>query len=259
MTTGSTGTARIPLFLPSAVWGAQQQCDPRLIDIKWRLRFAAAGDELEKMRKHLLGRSWIKGFKLSYGHGQRQGTRSAMTLESIDRKIAACAARYRAHHDVLQTWGAALRKPDDWRKEMCPLCKDDIRELTVSGMDAVDGEGDRPQLSWIWRVRPTGISDNDYMSDSLRIEFCKSRARALQWQEECILIQEEIRRTIETLRWEGLQWEQRATLTFEAESPWDAEGRWGYATRQSQIRLQHTMALQAKWTGLVEHLSEGEE
>ncbi|KAF9059907.1 hypothetical protein BDP27DRAFT_1430701 [Rhodocollybia butyracea] len=189
----SNKTTKIPLSLPTAVWEAGEECDARLVDIEWRLRHAACSDELEKMRKHLLSRNWVRNFKTSYGHGQRQGGRSATTLESLNNKVDACTARYRKHRDILKAWGSALKKNDAWMKDLRSLKEEDIRELHTAGLEAL-GEGER-QLSWIWHVQRADISDNKHLVDSLRIQWCKSRARALRWQEECLLIQEELCRS----------------------------------------------------------------
>ncbi|KAF9062332.1 hypothetical protein BDP27DRAFT_1368918 [Rhodocollybia butyracea] len=189
---GSSGVTKIPLFLPTAVWDAQQECDPRLVDIEWRLRHAACSDELEKMRKHLLSRNWVKNFKASYGHGQRQGSRSATALDSLNSKVEACATRYRNHRDILKAWSSALAKNDASKKELRSLNADDIRELHTAGLEAL-GEGDR-QLSWIWHVQRVDISDNEHLVD--RPEHCDGKKNVSLYK----------RRMYGTLQWEGQQW-----------------------------------------------------
>jgi hypothetical protein len=45
---------------------------------------------------------------------------------------------------------------------------------------------------------------------ALRIEFCRTRARAHRWQEECILLAEEMMRVEQFWAWDAARWEQRA-------------------------------------------------
>lgn len=55
----------------------------------------------------------------------------------------------------------------------------------------VEAEGTR-RLSWIWLTQlPTHVSTE--IDDSMRVEWAKSRARAMRWGEEVVLISEEMR------------------------------------------------------------------
>ncbi|KAJ3803744.1 hypothetical protein F5876DRAFT_71204 [Lentinula aff. lateritia] len=67
----------LPLLLPSQVFRLGSSCDLVLLDFEWRLHYAAAHDALEQMRKHLLECNWSIDWKRRYGHGVRDGTRSA--------------------------------------------------------------------------------------------------------------------------------------------------------------------------------------
>ncbi|KAH6888258.1 WD40-repeat-containing domain protein [Coprinopsis sp. MPI-PUGE-AT-0042] len=44
------------------------------------------------------------------------------------------------------------------------------------------------------------------------IEWCKAQARAHRWQEECLLVEEEMRRFLAYLQWDGGRWERRAAF-----------------------------------------------
>lgn len=97
-------------------------------------------------------------------------------------------------------------------------------------------------------------------STGLRIQWCKSRARAIRWQEECVLIQEELRRTFETLQWEGLQWLQRGRVVFPGETENNNhmfQARYAYASRQQNMRMQYVNVLREKWSGLQKLLGDG--
>lgn len=113
-------------------------------------------------------------------------------------------------------------------------------------------------MSWIWKTHGTGdneesmqecmstpfwsfrtVTDAHYTSPALRIEWCKARARAHRWEEECLLLLEEMRRVLVFWEWEADQWRKRAeTVGFEERymSPANIEGRMAYALRQALIR-----------------------
>jgi hypothetical protein len=69
----------------------------------------------------------------------------------------------------------------------------------------------------------------------LRIEWCKSRARAQRWQEECVLLKEEMRRVLQFLDWDASRWTALAALDI-GDGPDMKEGRSAYAFRQADIR-----------------------
>ena len=71
----------------------------------------------------------------------------------------------------------------------------------------------------------------------LRIEWCKARARAHRWQEECMLLKEEMRRVLQFFDSEVLQWNKLAGQDPNENIPESQEGCRAYAYRQASIRL----------------------
>jgi len=47
---------------------------------------------------------------------------------------------------------------------------------------------------------------------ALRIEWCKARARAHRWQEECLLLREEMSRVILSFQYSARQWIERGKM-----------------------------------------------
>lgn len=72
----------------------------------------------------------------------------------------------------------------------------------------------------------------------LRVEFLQSRARAKRWEEEVLLLREEMRRVLQFLLWSSHQWVSRVTgaqsITRE---PALLDGLRIYAHKQSAITL----------------------
>jgi hypothetical protein len=73
------------------------------------------------------------------------------------------------------------------------------------------------------------------MLSGVRIEWCKTRARALRWTEEVELLKEEMVRVVRFFNWEVQRWEERRSRCV-GESSADIEGLQAYAARQADIR-----------------------
>lgn len=83
------------------------------------------------------------------------------------------------------------------------------------------------------------------------MSWCKARARALCWQEECVLLQEEMRRVRAFLEHEVNKWKLRSS-----EASGDP-GASAYAHRQASIHGNIKDFCIEKWTGLDAMLAGG--
>ncbi|KAH7919992.1 hypothetical protein BV22DRAFT_1022037, partial [Leucogyrophana mollusca] len=70
---------------------------------------------------------------------------------------------------------------------------------------------------------------------ALRVEWCKTRARAARWSEEVELLTEEKRRVLAFFRWHAAWWDDQADRR-EFEKGVDKEGVVAYSRRQSALR-----------------------
>lgn len=68
----------------------------------------------------------------------------------------------------------------------------------------------------------------------LRVEWCKARARASWWSEECSLPIEEMQRVLAFFRWEIAQWKEQGTARLFVQDA-DHEGSLVYAQRQMSV------------------------
>jgi hypothetical protein len=88
------------------------------------------------------------------------------------------------------------------------------------------------------------------ISTALRIEWARSRARAMRWSEELRLLKEEMRRVLAFLEWDAGVWRSRAR---DVGSVWigiseaQSEGLKGYALRQAWIRDRLRADFEFKW------------
>lgn len=92
---------------------------------------------------------------------------------------------------------------------------------------------------------------------ALRIEWCKSRARAMRWKEEVILLQEEMRRVLAFLTAQATVWRERAAgsemridntnTRRHANDSAIIEGRRAYAKQQALLRLDLKAHFEKMW------------
>ncbi|KAG1853790.1 hypothetical protein C8R48DRAFT_610437 [Suillus tomentosus] len=216
------------LWLPSSL--NSKACDSRLQDVEWELRFAQAHDALEELRQCLRIHCSLLTFKREWIRGQGANTRAQNALGRIHDRQTACIKRYRAAWGALKSLALMLNKVD-WRGRLQDLLDDDIKPLVDPF--GTQGEG-RRKLTWIWMMDGVDSHADGGNADGVRIEWCKSRARALRWAEEVELLQEEMRRVLQFLKWQADWWDSRRdTVSY-------SEGLCAYAARQANIR--HCMA-----------------
>lgn len=85
-----------------------------------------------------------------------------------------------------------------------------------------------------------------HSSSVLRIEWCKSRARARRWSEEVTLLLEEMRRVKAFLEWQADWWDQRAQRWSGLERMQE-EALAAYAKRQARIRQDMKARFTQQW------------
>ncbi|TEB25274.1 hypothetical protein FA13DRAFT_1899707 [Coprinellus micaceus] len=154
----------------------------------------------------------------SLGSGTTLVTRSIQIIQDVRKRISDHVDRYRkARERLVVLWGALseselddMNDYEDWAERLEPLKDDDIRGPTALD-DEVLGEGFKI-LTWIWTVRGTGSDPTAVAKAGLwRVEFCRARARAHRWQEECLLLAEEMRRSERYLLHRTGEWDQEAS------------------------------------------------
>ncbi|KAJ2912610.1 hypothetical protein MD484_g7802, partial [Candolleomyces efflorescens] len=203
--TGSEATPvpEIDLLLPSAAM-PRVDIPSQFRGLEFRYRKAQGFSTLRDLRSQLLLKSHMLHSKKTHVLGVRQATRSSALIQNLERRIASTAEKYRYVHSCLTVLSPKANA--DWCQELRPLKPEDIKVLTL---DQDGGEGHKA-LTWIWKLRGTVMmKDDPEVQAALRVEWCKTRARAHRWQEECLLLAEEMRRVKAFFRWEISTWEAR--------------------------------------------------
>ena len=132
----------------------------------------------------------------------------------------------------------------------------------------VPSEGNRT-ISWIWRDALGDVSSTPgfhecmytspvkYLSNfsppAFRIEWSKARARSERWREEVMILREEMRRVLVSLRSSSDMWTARGTpscLLLLSNDPIVREGITAYADHQSHIFASLRGRFDSIWRGL---------
>lgn len=91
---------------------------------------------------------------------------------------------------------------------------------------------------------------------ALRIEWCRSRARAMRWSEEVLLLLEEMRRVLAYLEWHASWWEEQSTQ-WPGLGAAETEGMIAYAHRQASIRRSMATVFSTNWKYAQEYANMG--
>ncbi|TDL19767.1 hypothetical protein BD410DRAFT_751691, partial [Rickenella mellea] len=248
---GAQGPESIQLLFPSQVSKCERAaiCSPDLEVKEFRLRVAQCDDALHQIRRLLRIRSNLWHYKRGQVFGQRSSTRARTLIARFDERIQRMAERYRAARAAL----ISLDHPGDWSERFKALDPTDIQGPRQEDDAIVEFPKPLPQNhwvsegrrtpSWIWYVPNVQLSGDAAaeardLNEGMRVEYCKSRARALRWEEEVELVVEEMKRTITFLQWRAHWWRSQVGRRADVLSPSLASGLMAYALKQADIQMQ---------------------
>lgn len=212
---------RIPLFLPSSLPSDLQNTTDlsKSLTREVRLRFAQADDALHDIRHHLRIISGLWRFKKVNisGTGNRPNTRMRTLFNRFNHRLKKSVLRYQAAYTALLTADSG----GEWKNRLRNLQNSDIRGpgkddfyIQEPGNRGPEPSKGRFEISWIWLV-PRSVteveadSSEQVLDEGMRIEWSKSQARKMRWEEEVELIQEEMRRTVVYYEWKASWWLQK--------------------------------------------------
>jgi hypothetical protein len=222
----------VPLFLPSSL-SRNLQSTPGLsksLAREVQLRIAQADDALADIRHHLRIISGLWQFKKVNisGTGNRPNTRMRSLFNRFNHRMRQSVLRYRAARSALLA--ANLEQQLEWKDRLKDLKDSDVRGpgkddfyLQEPGSANYGASKGRYEISWIWLV-PQSRSEVDTNSseqvfdEGLRVEWSKSQARKMRWEEEVEIIQEEMRRTIVYYEWKQQWWLEQPARQMPSDS-----------------------------------------
>jgi hypothetical protein len=233
-----TLTEDIPLFLPSAL-SPHLRALPELrkiCQLERRLREPQADGalaEVRRQRRVIQGLWQFKRLNIS-GIGNKPNTRMITLYQRFDKKTRRAAEKYRS------AWSAlCVLDPDgSWSTRLKELKREHI---SGPGKEPDETSNSRYQPSWIWLVPCVSGSRNvettigeDEFNKSMQVEWSKARARMQRWNEELLIIKEEMRRVIVYHNWRAAWWCERSSLREHADAT-ILSGVSGYAHKQAAI------------------------
>ncbi|KAG5634323.1 hypothetical protein H0H81_002405 [Sphagnurus paluster] len=177
-------------------------------------------------------------------------TRSLALIASVQSRINVAAQKYRevCAALVLLTHEACIV---GWDQKLKLLLVEDLRGMTASETAAEGGPSDgRRTLSWIWMVSGgTGDVNAEGKQESLRIEWCKARACAHWWQEECLLLEEEMRRVLTYFDYQDNCWRSLAAACADTDGP-TTIGMLAYTLQQAALQCRFRDKCLVAWQDL---------
>jgi hypothetical protein len=236
----------ILLHLPSSLAQCHRQSPDMstVIEKECRLRVAQADEalaEIRHQRRIITGLWQFKKLNVD-GTGNRAATRMRTLYNRFNLRTQRCAARYRMARTAL----LILNPGGPWQSRLQVLKDADIR-----GPGKEDGGlgNSRFEPSWIWLVprvssAPDMGDSEKILDDSLQVEWSKSHARKERWEEEVLLVEEEMRRVILYHNWHGQWWRSRGACRSDVDSP-ILHGVAAYAEKQAHLseQLAHSCAV----------------
>jgi len=220
----------VPLFLPSSLSANLQSSSgfSKTMNHEILLRIAQADDALADIRHHLRIISGLWQFKKVNisGTGNQPNTRMRSLFNRFNHRMRQSVLRYRAARSALLA--ANLGEGQNWEDRLKDLKDSDVRGpgkddfylqeagksdygTGKSGKAKYGTSKGRFEMSWIWLVPQSNSEVNTNSSEQvfdqgLRVEWSKSQARKMRWEEEVQIIQEEMRRTIVYYEWKQQWW-----------------------------------------------------
>jgi hypothetical protein len=242
----------MPLYLPSSLPPDISQ-RPELKDIREAehcLREAQADDALadvRRLRRIIQGLWQFKKLNVS-GTGNRPNTRMLNLYTRFETKLQHAANRYNVAYTALK----ALDPNGSWKERLKELKSSDLRG---PGRDTENPEDARSngrfEPSWIWLVTrlPQERGDNqteEEFNHSMRTEWAQTRARMCRWNEELLIIQEEMRRVLAYFEWRSSWWLEQGNRRTGLESSVQS-GVMAYAHKQSSLCLRMAARCAVHW------------
>ncbi|KAL1736713.1 hypothetical protein EV714DRAFT_198405 [Schizophyllum commune] len=266
------------LFPPSALSKEfRAACLDDVAIVEQRLRHGQCQSALDGIRNLLLIKSRMLTYKNGNVRHQGPSTRAQALLAKNQAKIDLLAQKYIDARRALVRladgsesevpWPSldpgkdirCMEDPDDTRMrgQKRPRDADSQDDIQDSALPATGGghlqqcrdatgEG-RRTVSWIWKGVETDGSEGS-VYQGIKVEYCKAFSRVRRWREEVALLQEEMRRTLETLEWKARQWDRREREDARADAV--GEGARAYSRKRARAYRELKARFEAMWSDL---------
>ena len=273
------------LWLPSELSSDEQVewCLPGVPALEFRFRYAQADDSLADIRRF---RRMLQGLRdQNTKHpslAQKSITRTKGLFDSFQTKIRRVASRYRHSYQAMLALDPSQQLSPGWMQRFQKLDDADVRGPGRESDDPSDGTF---QPSWIWLVprltdrAPNGFVPTDdtrsstgsnsstpsttsdlEVAESMRVHWARCQARADRYEEEVMLIVEEMGRTLRYFEWKKSWWLSLQSIREQSPSPPSNEvclGLRAYSSRQANVYSALISSFSTRWRKLLVPLGLG--
>ncbi|KAJ7490102.1 hypothetical protein B0H11DRAFT_1719907 [Mycena galericulata] len=258
----------IKLYMPSELSDLERGvgCQRGLVKLEIRLRESQCHNALVQLRSHLHTKRHLIGFRNTHVTGQVKATKARTLISQVGERAQAAADKYRHGRDALTRLAGAAYAPHFQELRAADITLDgeeldsDVaarKKLAMLGAGKgartprhVPGTS-RKVLSWIWAASGAMQDAEKDLHDckcvSLRVEWSRAKARKVRWEEEVLLLREEMRRVLRYLAWQVEWWRERITVRPDA-SPELRAGLAAYAAHQALVYEELATYFQADWS-----------
>ncbi|KAJ7178517.1 hypothetical protein C8R43DRAFT_871571 [Mycena crocata] len=240
-------------------------CVKGLMDMEVRMRMAQCAAALAAIRGRLHAKRHLVTFRNEHLTGQNSTSKAHTLIEQVGERVALSAQKYRkARTAVVRLKGTAhaphfkelldghIRLDGD-NGESDAAAKKKLAMISAGrGARAPRNAPGQSKgvMSWIWTSRAGSGDDEKDLHDSIRVEWCRAKARKRRWEEEVQLLQEEMRRTLRYLDWQATWWEERVNPRSQA-SREVRVGLQAYALKQAALHRRLKAHFKSQWDAKV--------
>ena len=243
----------IKLWLPSQLDSKDRDsiCLGGVVNSEKELRFAQLEDSLNDLRRaRRVRRGLVTFHKVQLaGEGQKTQTKSRAVMQTLQDRITKSARRYNVARDAL----LCLDPRMDWQVLYPPLTEANNRGPGKEP-EEMSGSDGQYSPSWIWHPNTTTVSP-DEVNEDMRVEWAQCVARADRWEEEVILLQEEMRRVVQFLEWQSSDWFSKAVSRTGTVTPVVLAGLSAYAHKQGSVFQNLAVWFSQRWRSTLVSLS----
>ena len=250
------------LWLPSQLDADERDsfCAHGVVTSERELRFGQLHDALDELRRARRVRHGLVTFhKVQLaGEGNKTQSRSRAAMNSIEERIKRSVRRYRVSRDAL----LRLDPSGDWQDLYRALDDCDNRGPSKEPEELPVSDGQYVP-SWIWLSNSSATTADptrstvspDEVNEDMRVEWAQCVARAVRWEEEVDLLQEEMRRVVQFLEWKSTDWLSRADARTGVVTKEVSLGISAYARKQVSIYSKLATRFCQRWRSQLLSLS----
>jgi len=253
----------IKLWLPSHLDVAERDslCSGGVVTSEREFRFGQVHDSLDELLKaRRIRRGLIIFHRVQLtGEGQKTQTQSQAVMRTIQERIDRAVRRYRTSRAAL----LRLDPSGSWQELYRTLGDHDNRGPGKEPEEVPASDG-QYFPSWIWLTSSNVTAGDttqtltispDEVNEDMRVEWAQCVARADRWEEEVVLLQEEMRRVVCFLEWKSKDWVSKAGARASVVTPEVRSGLSAYAHKQGAIFRNLAIRFCERWHSILVSLS----